>query len=76
MYCVGPISATPRDEALGRGGVIRKSDRANQQTIAYLELTKSVAQEPEGSSPHSQQPTTGPCPKPDKPNPHPPSQSP
>jgi hypothetical protein len=24
-------------------------------------LTNSVAQEPEGSSPHSQQPTTSPC---------------
>jgi hypothetical protein len=27
-------------------------------------LTNSVAQEPEGSSPHSQQPATGPCPEP------------
>jgi hypothetical protein len=26
-------------------------------------VTNSVAQEPEGSSPHSQQPTTGPCPE-------------
>jgi hypothetical protein len=28
-------------------------------------LTNSVAQEPEGSSPHSQQPATGPCPETD-----------
>jgi hypothetical protein len=28
-----------------------------------LVLTNSVAQEPEGSSPHSQQPATGPCPE-------------
>jgi hypothetical protein len=35
-----------------------------------------VAQEPEGSSPHSQQPTAGPCPEPVEYNLHPPSQSP
>jgi hypothetical protein len=35
-----------------------------------------MAQEPEGSSPHSQQPATGPCPEPVESNPHPPSQSP
>jgi hypothetical protein len=28
------------------------------------QLTNSVAQEPQGSSPHSQQPATGPCPEP------------
>jgi hypothetical protein len=39
-------------------------------------LTNSVAQEPEGSSPHSQQPATGPCPETVESNPHPPSQSP
>jgi hypothetical protein len=38
--------------------------------------SNSVAQEPEGSSPHSQQPATGPCPEPVESNPHPPSQSP
>jgi hypothetical protein len=37
-------------------------------------LTNSVAQEPEGSSPHSPQPATGPCPEPVESNPHPPSQ--
>jgi hypothetical protein len=37
--------------------------------------TNSVAQEPEGSSPYSQQPATGPYPEPDESNPHPPSQS-
>jgi cell division septation protein DedD len=36
----------------------------------------SVAQEPEDSSPHSQQPATGPCPETVESNPHPPSQSP
>jgi hypothetical protein len=41
-----------------------------------LILANSVAQEPEGSSPHSQQPATGPCPEPVESNPHPPSQSP
>jgi hypothetical protein len=30
-----------------------------------------MAQEPEGSSPHSQQPATGPCPEPVESNPHP-----
>jgi hypothetical protein len=39
-------------------------------------LTNSVAQEPEGSSPHSQQPATGPCPETVESNLHPPSQSP
>jgi uncharacterized protein with PQ loop repeat len=39
-------------------------------------LTNSVAQELEGSSPHSQQPATGPCPEIVESNPHPPSQSP
>jgi hypothetical protein len=29
-----------------------------------------MAQEPEGSSPHSQQPATGPCPEPVESNPH------
>jgi hypothetical protein len=36
-------------------------------------VTDSVAQEPEGSSPHSQQPATGPCPEPVESNPHPPA---
>jgi hypothetical protein len=40
------------------------------------QLTNSVAQEPEGSSPHSQQPATVPCPELVKSNPPPPSQSP
>jgi hypothetical protein len=35
-------------------------------------LTNSVAQEPEGSSPHSQQPATGPCPETVESTPHPP----
>jgi hypothetical protein len=39
-------------------------------------ITNSVAQKPEGSSPHSQQPATGPCPEPVESNPHTPSQSP
>jgi hypothetical protein len=44
--------------------------------IVSPQLTNSVAQEPEGSSPHSQQSATGPCPETDESNPHPPSQSP
>jgi hypothetical protein len=39
-------------------------------------LTNSVVQEPEGSSLHSQQPATGPCPETVESNPHPPTQSP
>jgi hypothetical protein len=39
-------------------------------------LTNSVAQEPEGSSPHSQQPANSPCPEPVESNPHPPNQYP
>jgi hypothetical protein len=35
-----------------------------------------MAQEPEGSSPHSQQPATGPYPETVESNPHTPSQSP
>jgi hypothetical protein len=42
----------------------------------YIYITNSVAQEPEGSSPHSQQPATGPCPEPVESNPHAPSQPP
>jgi hypothetical protein len=42
----------------------------------FRRLTNSVAQEPVGSSPHSPQPATGPCPEPVESNPHPPSQSP
>jgi hypothetical protein len=42
----------------------------------YYLITNSVAQEHEGSSPHSQQPTTGPCPEPVESNPHTTSQSP
>jgi hypothetical protein len=38
-------------------------------------ITNSVAQEPEDSSPNSQQPAIGPCPEPVESNPHPPSQS-
>jgi hypothetical protein len=34
------------------------------QSTVMCKLTDSVAQEPEGSSPHSQQPATGPCPEP------------
>jgi hypothetical protein len=45
-------------------------------TLWSLKLTNYMAQEPEGSSPHSQQPATGPCPETVKSNPHPPSQSP
>jgi hypothetical protein len=33
-------------------------------TPFHKNLTNSVAPEPEGSSPHSQQPATGPCPEP------------
>jgi hypothetical protein len=39
-------------------------------------LTNSMAQEPKGSSPHSQQFATGPYSEPVESNPHPPSQSP
>jgi hypothetical protein len=38
--------------------------------------TNPVAQEAEGSSPHSQQPATGPCPETVESNSHPASQSP
>jgi hypothetical protein len=39
-------------------------------------LTHSVVLEPEGSSPHSQQPANGPYPEPGESTPHPPNQSP
>jgi hypothetical protein len=39
-------------------------------------LTNYVAPEPEGSSPHSQQPANGPYPEPGESTPHPPNQSP
>jgi hypothetical protein len=42
----------------------------------FIYIYNSVVQEPEGSSPHSQQPATGPCPETVESNPHPPSQSP
>jgi hypothetical protein len=44
--------------------------------VLAAEGTNSVAQEPEGSSPHSQHPATGPGHEPVEVNPHPPSQSP
>jgi hypothetical protein len=44
----------------------------SERLVAALEnQTKPVAQEPEGSSPHSQQPATGPSPEPVESNPHP-----
>jgi hypothetical protein len=39
-------------------------------------VTNRVAPEPEGSSPHSQQPANGPYPEPAESTPHPPNQSP
>jgi hypothetical protein len=39
-----------------------------------MKLTNSVASEPEGSSPHSQQPANGPYPEPGEPTPPPPNQ--
>jgi hypothetical protein len=44
-------------------------------TVAY-QLTNSVAPEPEGSSPHSQQPANRPYPESDESTSHPSSQSP
>jgi hypothetical protein len=44
--------------------------------LVITKLTNSMAQEPEGSSQHSQQPATGPCPETVEFNPHPRSQSP
>jgi hypothetical protein len=40
-----------------------------------VKISNSVAKELEGSSPHSQQPATGPCPETVESNPHPTSQS-
>jgi hypothetical protein len=57
----------------GLAAYIRESVSAR---VIEIELTNSVVQEPEGSSPHSQQPATGPCPEPVDSNAHPPSQSP
>jgi hypothetical protein len=57
----------------------------NGRCLCYLDplpvskpkqITNSVAQEPEGPSPHSQQPATGPYPEPAESNPHPSNQSP
>jgi hypothetical protein len=42
--------------------------RSDKQAV----VTNSVAQEPEGSSPHTQQPVTGPCPELVESNPPPP----
>jgi hypothetical protein len=52
-----------------------KQNRGHRQPIQSV-ITNSVAQESEGSSPHSQQPATGPCPETVESNPQPPSQSP
>jgi hypothetical protein len=43
------------------------------EVFLWEQQTKSVAQEPEGSSPHSQQPATGPYPEPVESSPHPPA---
>jgi hypothetical protein len=59
-------------------GLLWMSDQPVAETSTCTgQLTNSVAQEPEGSSPHSPQPATSPCPEPveSKPPP-PPSQSP
>jgi hypothetical protein len=48
----------------------------SSEKVCHSYLTNSVAQEPEGSSPHSPQPATGLCPEPVESNPHAPSQSP
>jgi hypothetical protein len=45
--------------------------KSNKKCSPIENLTNSVAQEPEGSSPHSQQPATGPYPEPVESNPHP-----
>jgi hypothetical protein len=50
--------------------------KAHKGVESELNITNSVAQEPEGSSPHSQQPVTDPCPEPVESNQYPPSQSP
>jgi hypothetical protein len=48
-----------------------------EKYVVFFEVrTNFVAQEPEGSSPHSQQPATGPYSEPAESNPPPPSQSP
>jgi hypothetical protein len=44
--------------------------------LLHWYITNSVAPEPEGSSPYSQKPATGPYPEPTGPNLHSPSQSP
>jgi hypothetical protein len=44
--------------------------------INYIHVTHTVAPEPEGSSPHSQQPASGPYPEPAESTPHPLNQSP
>jgi hypothetical protein len=41
------------------------------QSFSWFVRTNSVEQEPEGSSPHSQQLATGPCTEPVESNPHP-----
>jgi hypothetical protein len=52
---------------------INSPNCANRITTSH---TNSVAPEPEGSSPHSQQPANGPYPEPRESTPHPPKQSP
>jgi hypothetical protein len=59
---------------MGRGN--KTWIEVNSNTMNSVKLTNSVAQEPEGSSPHSQQSATGPCPETVESNPHTPSQSP
>jgi hypothetical protein len=52
---------------------VRPRKRQINGQISQIRYT--VALEPEGSSPHSQQPATGPCPETVESNPHPPRQS-
>jgi hypothetical protein len=66
-----------RNDTCGKTMHVEMMDRGFTLYITEnFKLTNSVVQEPEGSSPHSQQPATGPCPELVKSNPHPPSQSP
>jgi hypothetical protein len=63
--------------AIRRKPVMEDEHILDVNTIINIVIkTNSVAQEPEGSSPHSKQPATGPYPEPVESNPHPPSQSP
>jgi hypothetical protein len=75
-----PSSLCPHSSVVGEARVATRQapkDGSSTDRRVLIRLTNPVTPEPQGSSPHSQQPPNGPYPEPAESTPHtPPSQSP